>query len=89
MPYEVLEKKIKAIPSEYLEEFSVYVDDFLLRVRTNHGQKPEPQKAENEDAEVQARLRALYEFAGSMKDLWKGVDALEYQRKLREDRDIG
>ena len=44
---------------------------------------------ERDEREIQERLTALYEFAGSMKDLWKGVDALEYQRKLREERDIG
>ena len=36
----------------------------------------------------QKRMAALSEFAGSMKDTWKDVDALEYQKKLREERTI-
>ena len=32
MLYEVLEQKIRAIPEEYMEEFSVYVDTFLVKV---------------------------------------------------------
>ena len=35
------------------------------------------------------RMAALSEFAGSMKDTWKDIDALEYQKKLREERSIG
>ena len=34
MPYEVLEQKIRAIPAEYMEEFSIYVDSFLVKVHT-------------------------------------------------------
>ena len=41
------------------------------------------------DARKQKRMAALSEFAGSMKDTWKDVDALEYQKKLREERTIG
>lgn len=37
----------------------------------------------------QKRMAALSEFAGSMKDTWKDIDALEYQQKLREERSIG
>ena len=37
----------------------------------------------------QKRMTALSEFAGSMKDTWKDVDALEYQKNLREERTIG
>ena len=37
----------------------------------------------------QKRMAALSEFAGSMKETWKDVDALEYQKKLREERTIG
>ena len=35
------------------------------------------------------RKAALAEFAGSMKELWEGVDALEYQQGLREERPVG
>lgn len=41
------------------------------------------------DVRKQKRMAALSEFAGSMKDTWKDVDALEYQKKLREERTIG
>lgn len=37
----------------------------------------------------QKRMAALSEFAGSMKDTWKDIDALEYQKSLREERIIG
>ena len=35
------------------------------------------------------RKAALAEFAGSMTELWEGVDALEYQQGLREERPVG
>ena len=41
------------------------------------------------DARKQKRMAALSEFAGSMKEAWKDVDALEYQKQLREARRIG
>ena len=41
------------------------------------------------DARKQKRKAALSEFAGSMKETWKDVDALEYQKQLREERRIG
>lgn len=37
----------------------------------------------------QKRMAALSEFAGSMKDTWKDIDVLEYQKSLREERIIG
>lgn len=37
----------------------------------------------------QKKMAALSEFAGSMKDTWKDVDALEYLQRLREERTIG
>ena len=33
MSYELLEQKIKAIPLEYLEDFGVYVDNFLSDIQ--------------------------------------------------------
>ena len=47
--------------------------------------------AENAQKETrkQKRMAALSEFAGSMKETWKDVDALEYQKSLREERTIG
>ena len=45
-----------------------------------------PLFAKQEEARKQKRMSALSEFAGSMKDTQKDVDALEYQKKLREER---
>lgn len=45
-----------------------------------------PVSAKQEEVRKQKRMTALSEFAGSMKDTWKDVDALEYQKKLREER---
>lgn len=42
-----------------------------------------------EETRKQKRMAALSEFAGSMKNIWDGVDALDYQNKLREERIIG
>ncbi len=41
---------------------------------------------QEEEARKLKRITALSDFAGSMKDTWKDVDALEYQKKLREER---
>ena len=37
----------------------------------------------------QKRMAVLSEYAGSMKETWNDVDALEYQKNLREERTIG
>ena len=42
-----------------------------------------------QEARKQKRMAALSEFAGSMKETWKDIDALEYQKNLREERTIG
>ncbi len=47
------------------------------------------QQKQHEEAQVQEKLSALYKLSGSMKDIWKGEDALEYQNKVREEREIG
>ena len=43
---------------------------------------------QEEEARKLKRITALSDFAGSMKDTWKDVDALDYQKKLREERTI-
>lgn len=43
---------------------------------------------QKEEARKLKRMTALSNFAGSMKDTWKDVDVLEYQKKLREERII-
>ncbi len=42
-----------------------------------------------QEARKQKRMAALSEFTGSMKETWKDIDALEYQKNLREERTIG
>lgn len=61
------------------------VYDFILYLT-----QKEKKSAENVESERKKnRLEALNEFAGSMKETWKDVDALEYQKKLRSERNIG
>ncbi len=43
---------------------------------------------QEEESRKLKRMAALSDFASSMKDTWKDVDALEYQKKLREERII-
>ena len=43
---------------------------------------------QEEEARKLKRMTALSDFAGSMKDTWKDVDVIEYQKKLREERTI-
>ncbi|MBQ6566331.1 MAG: hypothetical protein IJL80_04685 [Treponema sp.] len=85
MSYEALVEEIKELPEECISELNNIVISMKLRY-----------KAQEEDIvsnscsfNKQDRLRALLEFAGSMKDTWKDVDALEYQKTLREERFLG
>ena len=43
---------------------------------------------QEEEARKLKRMTTLSDFAGSMKDTWKEVDALEYQKNLREEKTI-
>lgn len=43
----------------------------------------------HKETRKQKRMAALTDFAESMKESWNDVDALEYQKRLREDRIIG
>ena len=61
------------------------VNDFMMFLAQR---EPQVVSKENRKDTIEDRLKALYEFAGSMKDLWKGVDPVEYQRQMREDREI-
>ncbi|MBR6200506.1 MAG: hypothetical protein IKQ61_09625 [Spirochaetales bacterium] len=61
------------------------VNDFMMFLAQR---EPQVVSEENRKDTIEDRLKALYEFAGSMKDLWKGVDPVEYQRQMREDREI-
>lgn len=62
------------------------VYDFMMYLLQKQQNVTEPLQTESRK---QRRMAALSEFAGSMKDTWNGVDAIEYQSKLREERTIG
>ena len=85
MSYEALVEKIKELPEECISELNNIVISMKLRYK---GQE-EDSVSNSCSANKQNRLRALLEFAGSMKDTWKDVDALEYQKALREERSLG
>ena len=42
-------------------------------------------ETEKKESHKQRRLEALSQISGSMKETWKNIDALEYQKKLREE----
>ena len=63
--------------------------DLLNSIARSLYQTEERNSEQKKQERIQRRLTALRKVAGSGKELWKGVDALEYQRKLREERDIG
>lgn len=65
------------------EQQEVY--DFILYLT----QKEKKTVDDAEPERKKNRLEALNEFAGSMQETWKNVDALEYQKNLRPERDIG
>lgn len=46
-------------------------------------------EAENKENHKKMRLEALSQISGSMKDTWKDIDALEYQKTMREERNLG
>ena len=62
------------------------VYDFMMYLLQKQQNVTEPLQTESRK---QRRMAALSEFAGNMKDTWNGVDAMEYQSKLREERTIG
>ena len=62
------------------------VYDFMMYLLQKQQNVTEPLQTESRK---QRRMAALSESAGSMKDTWNGVDAMEYQSKLREERTIG
>lgn len=79
MPYAVLEKEIKSLPLSLQQDIESYALSVIEKYKNSSLL----------DSEKKSRLDALNEFAGSMSDTWKGVDALEYQKKLRVERSIG
>ena len=59
MSYELLEQKIKTIPLEYLEDFGVYVDNFLSDIQMIKSSKiSSAQKSLNELLSVPKRIPA-------------------------------
>ena len=85
MSYEALVEEIKELPEECISELNNIVISMKLRYKAQEEDIVSNACAFNK----QDRLRALLEFAGSMKDTWKDVDALEYQKTLREERFLG
>lgn len=67
----------------FAEQQEVY--DFILYLT----QKEKKPVDDAESERKKNRLEALNEFAGSMQETWKNVDALEYQKNLRSERNIG
>ena len=62
------------------------VYDFVMYLLQKQEKNTE---TKHKEVRRQRRLQALSEFTGSMKNSWKDIDALEYQRTLREERTIG
>lgn len=62
------------------------VYDFMMYLVQKQEKTSETKKKESHK---QRRLEALSQISGSMKETWKNIDALEYQKKLREERSIG
>ena len=62
------------------------VYDFMMYLVQKQQKTLENKKKESRK---QKRLEALSQISGSMKDIWTDVDVLEYQRKMREERNIG
>ena len=79
MPYAVLEKEIKSLPLSLQQDIESYALSVIEKYKNDS----------SVSNEKMSRLDALNEFAGSMSDTWKDVDALEYQKKLRAERSIG
>lgn len=53
-------------------------------------QKQEKAKKNKQDtSRKEKRLEALSQISGSMKEIWEGIDPLEYQKNMREDRSLG
>ena len=85
MSYETLVEEIKELPEECISELNNIVISMKLRYKAQDDENASAPYTFNR----QERLNALFEFAGSMKDTWKDVDALEYQKTLREERSLG
>lgn len=66
---------------DVFEQQSVY--NFALFLASQHSENKIKKNKKNE------KLSALLSFAGCMQETWKDIDPLEYQKKLREDREIG
>lgn len=62
------------------------VYDFMMYLVQKQQKTLENKKKESRK---QKRLEALSQISGSMKNIWTDIDALEYQRKMREERSIG
>ena len=78
LSFSELTANVEALPYHELVE--------LMSVIVNRLRKHE----EADQPKDEAYWRAIADkYMGCMKGTWDGVDAVEYQRSLREDRDIG
>ncbi len=78
LSFSELSANVEALPYHELVE--------LMGVIVNRLRKHE----ETDKSKDEAYWKQLVEnYRGCMKGTWDGVDAVEYQRSLREDRDIG
>lgn len=78
---EDLAEEIKTLPESYISQISDFIVYLKLKEKFDDYEKSEISKKN--------RLSALSEFAGSMKNTWEGIDALDYQKNLREERNLG
>lgn len=62
------------------------VYDFMMYLAQKQEKLNEAEKNENYK---KMRREALSQMSGSMKDTWKDIDALEYQKTMREERNLG
>lgn len=62
------------------------VYDFMMYLVQKQEKLNEAEKNENYK---KMRREALSQMSGSMKDTWKDIDALEYQKTMREERNLG
>ncbi len=62
--------------------------DFMMFLAQREPQVVSEEIEENREQRIQKRIAALNKLAGSCTGLWGDVDAVDYQRQMREDREI-
>lgn len=64
------------------------VNDFMMFLAQREPQVVSEEIEENREQLIQKRIAALNSLAGSCTGLWNDIDAVEYQRQMREDREV-